>query len=631
VTPVSGGIALAALAGMVGTGLVIHENIKVLNTFETSDEAEARLADYERKYLKFASLPRPVVTDVEFDVAIDPAARRMDVTGHYLLRNDSGEPVTELHVRQLDDAVDFSRLDIAGAKLAEHDKRHNHRVYRFAAPLAPGATTRLDFTSRVWRRGFANDQPATDIVENGTFVNNAVFAPIIGMDRRGLLTDRTARRRQGLAAELRMAKLEDTAAQVRNYIGVDWVNSRITISTAADQVPIAPGNKISDEIKGGHRVAVFQSPAPILNFFSVQSARYAVAEEQMGPVRLSVYHDPRHAWNVPSMLKAMRTALGYYQHNFGPYQFGYARIIEFPGYASFAQAFAGTMPYSESVGFAADVRDPETIDYVAYITAHEVGHQYWAHQVIGADMQGQTLLSETLAQYSALMVMKELFGEDKIRRFLKFELDGYLAARKGDVLEEQPIMRVENQQHIHYQKGSLVMYLLQERLGEDAVNRALARLVERFRFKGAPYPRSLDLVAELRKEAKTPEDQALITDLFETITIYDLKAKEAVTKQRADGLWATRITVEAGKFRADGKGKETPMPLAERIEVGLFTARPGEGAFDRADVVSMERRPVRAGKQVIEVVTRKKPAFAGIDPYNFYIDRDSDDNVVEVS
>ncbi len=627
----SGGIAVAAVAGMIGTGLVIHHNIKELNSYETSDEAEARMAEYERKYLKFAALPRPVVTDVAFDVAIDPAARRLDVTGHYDLRNDSGVPITEVHVRQGDDAVDYSRLDIAGAKLASHDKRHFHRVYRFGTPLAPGATTRLDFTSRVWRRGFANSGAATDIVDNGTFVNNSVFAPIIGMDQRGLLQDRTARRRQGLPDELRMAKLEDVKAQGENYVRSDWVNSRITISTAADQVPIAPGNKISDEVKGGRRVAVFQSPAPILNFFSVQSAHYAVAEQQAGPVLLSVYHDPRHAWNVPAMLKAMETSLGYFERNFGPYQFGYARIIEFPGYDSFAQAFAGTMPYSESIGFAADVRDPETIDYVSYVTAHEFGHQYWAHQVVGGDMQGSTLLSETLAQYSALMVMKQLYGEDKIRRFLKFELDQYLAGRKGDVLDEQPLMRVENQQHIHYRKGSVAMYLLQHRLGEDAVNRALARLVATYRFKPAPYPRSLDLIAELRKEAKTPEDQAMITDLFEKITIYDLKAKEAVTTQLPDLTYRTRITIEAAKFTADGKGNERPARLAESIEVGVFTDRPGSGAFAKANVLSMKRYPVRAGQQVIEVVTKGKPTFAGIDPYNFYIDRDSDDNLVPVT
>jgi hypothetical protein len=627
----SGGIALAAVAGMVGTGAVIYQNIKVLNRYEVADDREARTAAFERKYLKYETLPLPVVTDVAFDVDIYPEERRMEVRGHYDLRNDTAVPIREVHVQQFDNTVAFKRLEIAGARLATHDKTHAYRIYRFDTPLAPGATTRLDFASQVWRRGFRNGAPATDVVDNGTFVNNSIFAPVIGMSRAALLQDRAERRRQGLPAELRMAKLEDISAQRRNYIGADWVNSRIKISTDADQVPIAPGNKLSDEVKGGRRVAVFQSPAPILNFFSVQSARYAVAEARQGNVALSVYHDPRHAWNVPAMLKAMQTSLAYYIKNFGPYQFDYARIIEFPGYASFAQAFAGTMPYSESVGFAADVRDPETIDYVTFITAHEVGHQYWAHQIVGGDMQGSTILSETLAEYSALMVMKELQGEDKIRRFLKFELDRYLAGRKADVLDEQPLIRVENQQHIHYQKGSMAMYLLQERLGEDAVNRALSRLVAKFRFKGAPYPRSLDLIAELRKEARTPEQQALITDLFEKITVYDLKAKEAVTTKLADGRWRTRITVEAGKFYANGKGVETPARLAESIEVGVFTARPEEGAFSKADVLSMKRYPVRSGRQLIEVVTAKKPLFAGVDPYNFYIDRDSDDNLIDVS
>lgn len=246
-------------------------------------------------------------------------------------------------------------------------------------------------------------------------------------------------------------------------------------------------------------------------------------------------------------------------------------------------------------------------------------------------MQGATLLSETLAQYSALMVMKQLYGEDKIRRFLKFELDRYLDGRKGDVLGEQPLARVENQQHLHYRKGSLVMYLLQHRLGEEAVNRALARLVARYKFKPAPYPRSLDLIAELRKEAKTPEDQALITDLFEKITIYDLKAREAVSRRGADGRWRTRITIEAGKFYADSKGVERPAQLAEPIEIGVFVERPGAGAFDQADVLAMERRTLRSGRQVVEVVTARKPAFAGVDPYNFIIDRDSDDNLVPVT
>lgn len=174
------------------------------------------------------------------------------------------------------------------------------------------------------------------------------------------------------------------------------------------------------------------------------------------------------------------------------------------------------------------------------------------------------------------------------------------------------------------------MYLLQQRMGEEAVNRALRRFVDRYRFTVAPYPRSLDLIAFLREEAKRPEDQALITDLFERITIYDLKVQVPKTVKRADGKWDVTVPVEAKKFYANGKGDEKEAPLSDLIEIGLFTAEPGGGAFDNKDVIRMERQKVRSGKQVFRFVTDKKPTHAGIDPYNLYIDRNSDDNVVSI-
>jgi aminopeptidase N len=42
----------------------------------------------------------------------------------------------------------------------------------------------------------------------------------------------------------------------------------------------------------------------------------------------------------------------------------------------------------------------QLVDMATYVGAHELGHQWWAHQVIGADEQGSTVLFETLAQYS---------------------------------------------------------------------------------------------------------------------------------------------------------------------------------------------------------------------------------------
>jgi len=622
-------IGIAALA-MAATGAYAYYNIKVLNRYQTSDEGEKLRADYERKYLKYEKLPQPSIDKVTLNVQLYPEQRMLVATGRYDLINRTNAPIAEIHVRQLEEDLQFQQLAVAGAHLASDDKKFGYRIFRFDTPLMPGMMTSLTFKSRLWRRGFRAFSPATDVIENGTFANNYDFAPLIGMSRMSLLTDRAKRRRQGLPPELRPAKLEDVSATNRNYIGSDWVKSDITLTTDADQTPIAPGSRVSDVTEGARGSAHFVSGAPILNFFSIQSADYRVASQNHNGIRLSVFYHQGYDWNVQKMLKAMAASLDYYRSHFGPYQFNYARIIEFPGYSSFAQAFAGTMPYSESIGFNAQTDDPDKIDFTTYVVAHEMSHQYWAHQVIGADMQGGTMTSETLAQYSALMVMKHLYGPDKIRRFLKYELDNYLRSRQGEAVEEVPLERVENQQYVHYRKGAVVMYLLQERLGEDAVDRALSRFLARFRFRGAPYERSIDLVDEFRKEAKTPEQQQLITDLFEKITLYDLKVKNASTKKDATG-WTTTLTIGADKFYANGKGVETKAKLAEPIEVGLFTARPGLGAFSQKNVIMMERRPLRNGDQHVVLHSADKPTFAGVDPYNFYIDRNSDDNVKEVT
>lgn len=66
---------------------------------------------------------------------------------------------------------------------------------------------------------------------------------------------------------------------------------------------------------------------------------------------------------------------------------------------------------------------------------------------------------------------------------------------------------------------------------------------------------------------------------------------------------------------------------SEAIEIGLFTAEPGRGAFDRSNVILMERRPLRSGRQVLRFIASRRPTHAGVDPYNFYVDRDSSDNV----
>ncbi len=623
----AGVIAGMAALAFVGLGAWIYTNTHVWNEYRTTVGDDDFLADYEKALLPYATLPQPSVRAVRIALDIYPHQPKMVATGVMQLVNLTDAPIRDLHIRLPDRSTRLAALGVPGARLVRDYPRYQYRIYRLARPLAPGGATSISFRTERGQRGFRNSSNDTRLVDNGTFLDNTEFSPQIGMNRNGMLQDRVKRRKHGLPSELRPPKLEDVAATRHNGYAFDWVRTDITVTTDADQTPIAPGYKVSDTSAAGRRTARFVVDAPILNFYSVQSARYREAHRLHDGIDLAVYYDPIHSTNVNRMLAAFGHALDYYQPAFGPYQFRQARIIEFPDYARFAQAFAGTMPYSEGIGFIADLSDPDKIDYVTYVAAHEMGHQWWAHQAVGADVQGSTMLTETLAQYSALMVMEKLYGRDQIRRFLKFELDNYLKARGGEAIEELPLDRVEDQPYIHYRKGSLVMYRLKDQLGEARVNAALKRYVTRYRFKGAPYPRSLDLIAEFRKGA-TASENALITDLFDRITLYDIKTKSAASAKRPDGRWQTVLTIEAHKLYADGRGKEHEAPLNETTEIGLFTAMPGRGKFAASDVLLLDRVPIRSGVQTVTLVSKAKPAFAGADPYNTRIDRNSDDNVI---
>ncbi|QTC91537.1 ABC transporter permease/M1 family aminopeptidase [Brevundimonas goettingensis] len=625
----AGVVGALALVAFVGLGGFIFVNTNVWNTYRNSDAEEKLSANYEKTLLRFETTPQPTIVDVKLDLDLRPHAPRLETHGSYVIQNNTGAPLGEMHLRWNDD-LQMKTLTVQGARMVREWKEFDYRIYRFDTPMQPGERRTVSFDTVLEQRGFKNDGNMTRIADNGTFVNNMEFAPIVGMSRSGgLLTDRAKRRKYGLPPELRPAKLEDLSATRRNYIGADWVNTDITVTTDADQTPIAPGYQRSDVTKDGRRTVRFVTEAPVLYFMSIQSARYQIARQTHNGVDLVVYYDAQHGRNVPKMMQALSASLDYYTAHFSPYQFRQARISEFP-YGSFAQSYPNTFAWSENLGFIADVSDPEKVDYVTYVGAHEFAHQWWAHQIIGADMQGATSLSETLAQYSALMVMEKLYGPSQIRRFLKYELDAYLRGRGVERLEELPLERVENQQYIHYRKGAMVMYLLRDQIGEEAVNRALQSLLQRYAFHSAPYARSVDLVAALR--ANAPADkQALITDLFEKVTLYDLKTTATRAVRRADGKWDVTLTVEARKLYASGKGVETEAPLNESIDIGLFTLEPGKKGFDNRSVVVMERRPLRSGVQTFRFVTAVKPTFAGVDPYNKWIDRTSDDNVKAVS
>lgn len=624
------GVVAVGLAVAVG-GWIIY-NTLVLNEFRTAAENERRTAEYERRYFRYARLPQPVVRHVELDVALYPRQARAEVHGRYRLVNETAARIDQLHLRLLKPDLELLEVELPGARLEEDDREFDYRIYRFDAPMQPGESRWLAFRARRAQAGFRATGADSAIVPNGSDLDSLDLTPRIGMSDLGLLQAPDARRRQGLPERQPLPRLDDVAAtRIAPNGDLSWTTADITVSTDAEQTPVAPGRVVSDRIENGRRHMRFVSDTPIRNYFSLQSARYAVRRERHGGVDYAVYFHPAHPWNVDRMLAAMRTSIEYFDGAFGPYQFDRARIVETPAYRDGGQAFANTIPVAETAGFAMDLRNPGELDMVSMLTAHEFAHQWWGHQVLGARMQGAGMLSETLAQYSALMVLKRIAGDAEIRRFLRFQRDRYLGGRRTQVLAERPLVGVEpGQDYIAYGKGALAMYLLQERMGEDAVNRALRRFVARYRFTNGPYPRSVDLVEMLREEARTPADRALVTDLFERITLYDLSVATPTAVQRPDGRWDVTVPVTARKLYVAEDGRETQGPLAEPIDIGLFASDPAEDALSRSAVIRLEPRELRTGVQVLRFVTSRQPTHAAVDPYGLYIDRAAEDNVAAV-
>ena len=624
------GAALAvSLAAFATVGGFLYWNTNIRNDFLSPDGLLDLQARYEREYGKYRDLPQPKILASSIDVDLFPETQSMRVHGLYRVRNPHAKPIADVHI-QMDEDKALTSIDLGGARMTLHDEPLGYRIYRLDSLLQPGEERDIRFDLDFHPNGITNQVAQQQIVENGTFVNNRMF-PSFGYDERGQIDDRNERRKRGLGEPMRMPMLEDQAARANTYLtdDADWIDFKTTVCTAPDQVALAPGYLKREFTRNGRRCFGYEMDRPMLDFYAYLSARWKVKKGMYKNIPIEVYYDEKHPYNVDRMIESVRKSLAYYEANFTPYQHQQVRIIEFPGYSSFAQSFANTIPYSESIGFIADLRDKDDVDYVFYVTSHEIAHQWWAHQVIGANVQGATVLSESLAQYSALMVMEKEYGRTQMRQFLKTELDRYLGGRGGELIDELPLYRVENQQYIHYQKGSLVFYRLREELGEDAVNRALKKFLLAKAYQKAPYTTSAELLGFIRAEAR-PDQQAMITDLFEKISFYDNRVEEATAKKRADGKYEVTLKLHAAKRYADGKGKETAGKLDDWVEVGVFAR--GESGEERDEkVLYLQRQRVTAENPTVTVVVDGLPYEAGFDPYNKLIDRVSSDNRKKVS
>lgn len=645
-------IGMVALAVVwLGSAGFIYHNVSQLNKYRGPDEGKKIQSSYEKNYKKYDRLNQPKATDLMVYADIFPETRSLNMRAVLKIKNKSDQRIDSLHLSGSDGqkyALYFDKQLIAPAKFDlmprpaltlfySKPDTGGYRIFALPRPLMPGDTATLEFRYTVQNPGFVNDGYSREIVENGTFTSGDV--PTIGYDVNRELEGDEDRKKYGLPEKNEDLPPHRDPHGERTLLfndDADFIGFECIVSTAPDQIAVAPGYLQREWTEGERRYFHYKQDSKTDYFFTLVSARYEVLrDEWTSPegkkVNIEVFYHREHTYNLDRFAAALKDGLTYFHKHFGPYQFRQARILEFPRYAAFAQSFPNTIPYSEDFGWFADFSDPNDYDYGYYVTAHELAHQWWGHQVVPNFTRGSNLISESLAEYSALMIAQQQYGADNVQRFLKYDLDRYLRGRANESKKENVFINC-NRSYQWYQKGSIILYALQDYLGEEKLNGAIRAFRDSFGLKETPpYPGSYHLYEFIQKVV--PDSlQYYLDDTWHKITLYENRVLSVQSEKLAGDQYRVTLKVKARKMYADEKGNEAEAPNTnDYIDIGVFAADKVDDSGKKwTQPLYLKKHKLTNGDHTITVTVQGKPVRAGIDPYNKLIDRVPEDNRKEV-
>lgn len=586
----------------VALGCRIYYEENTLNTFYTEKEKSTIQQEIDNKYQHFQHTPQPRMVDLDINMNIFPYEQRFEANGTYILVNKTNQIIDTLLIEYAEDIITEYTVDQT-VNLVSKDPLARLDVWTIPNGLAPNDSLQLTFSIKT--RDNTLFRKNNIVEQNGTYLHSLNF-PSIGRWRTATIPTDSA----GLG---NMYRSKDA----------DFVDFRATVSTAADQIAIAPGYLQREWTANNRRYFQYQSKEKVTNDFIVNSGKFEVVRDKWQNVDLEIYYHPEHDYNLDVILEGMKAGLTFCSENFAPYQHDKLTIVEFArSLGGFAQSFANTMPFSETA-FLRDVKDKEE-EIMANLfsgVAHEVAHQWWGHQVIPANARGAIMLTEGMAECVKAKVLEQYRDKEQLYKFLDKSRNGYLRGATNDD-DEQPLMynKGQSQGYIPYQKGALAFYTLSDYLGDEQFHAVLQDYVQKVRFKTAPYTTSIDMVNHLK--AATPDSlQYLIADWFETITLYDNRMDNATVTALENGQYQIDMTFSVRKYRRGSE--DLSLPLRDYLDVGIFNKKGETVYLQKHKFVQEENRLI--------LIVDEKPAEVGIDPYGKMIDKHISDNRLRCS
>ncbi|MEO7458345.1 MAG: M1 family aminopeptidase [Gemmatimonadaceae bacterium] len=621
--------ALGAAGSFVvfaGVGGFIFNDTNVAHRYETAAQGLAWRASYERSYRHYDTMPMPSIVAVRTNVELYPSSKRFVIAGSYRMENRTTRVIDTVVVSQPRDMPARS-IELASSRLVRVDEPSGMYVFALVTPLAPGASTELRFRVQSQSRHVVAESFDFDVVHNGSYVTRNAAFPRVGYVRGYEIDDVNDRRERGLGAPRPSPDSLEVALEGRER-RESWQTVDATVSTEDDQIAVGTGDLVREWRDNGRRYFHYRTAAASTPVFGFMSARYEVRRVEHNGVMVEVYYHEDHDYNIDRMLASATRSLDVFSARFGAYPLKHLRIVELPAHWGFgAYAMPGVIVYPEDRGFITQYR-AEDVDLVTRRVAHEVSHQWWGHTLYPAQVEGASMLVETLAKYSEMLVLEAVQGKASIPPMLRYERELYVLSRANMPFPEPTLLRANQFDFVYYAKGAIVMEALRDLMGEEALDRALRRVLNSHGGSQARPATTYALLDALHAESSS-ENHALIDEWITRVTLYDFRVESARAVALPDGSQRVTAVIRSRKtFEPGGGAPVTEGPMDELVDVAVYAEHPASG---NVQPLYAGKFRLKSGATTIDVMVKGKAAFIAVDAFERRIEVERADNVREIA
>jgi len=253
-----------------------------------------------------------------------------------------------------------------------------------------------------------------------------------------------------------------------------------------------------EDIKNvGFQVYVFEAKKPI-KYLAFVVGKFLKKNESAEPIPIKFFKDLGIRTKKWDVFEEAKRICQFYESKFGPFPFEKLSIVSVPWTQTGGISTSSFIVLNELPQFSGNRRVISTNSPVnlsrwrEFFLAHEIAHQWWG-QAVSWDTYHDQWISEGLAQFAAVLYLKDKYGETILPYILKkFSNWTRKKAKWGSITMGSRISHFDYEayQAIIYDKTSLILNMLKDYLGEDLFFKGFREFFSRHKYSAA---RSNDL------------------------------------------------------------------------------------------------------------------------------------------